>query len=93
MQGSTATGREILAQLDDYKKFLSVAEADAISRVEPSERAPARLDTKRAYAIAFHLDLDWGEQLVTSIAEVVECAQIFEKKSDDDYDAPNLTGS
>jgi hypothetical protein len=91
LQGPTATGREILAQLDDYKKFLSEAEADVISRVEPSERAPAHLDTKRAYAIAFHLDLGWGEQLVTSIANVVECAQVFEKKSDDDFDAPSLT--
>jgi hypothetical protein len=91
LQGPTAAGREILAQLDDYKKFLSMAEADVISRVELSDVAPAHLDTKRAYAIAFHLDLGWGEQLVTSIANVVECAQVFEKKSDDDYDAPSLT--
>ena len=93
LQGPSKLGRQILAQLEDYKKFLSEAEADVISRADPSECVPARLDTKRAYAIAFHLDLGWGEQFVTSIADVVECSQVFEKKSDDDYDAPSLTGS
>ena len=92
MQGPTPAGREILAQLDDYKKFLSEAEADVISRKDPSDRVPAHLDTKHAYAVAFHLDLGWGEQFVTSIADVVECAQVFEKKSDDDDDLPRLPG-
>lgn len=93
LQGPSASGRRILAQLDDYKKFLSEAEADVISRVDPSDRVPTNLDSRRAYAIAFHLDLGWGEQFVTSIAEVVECSQVFEKKSDDDDDAPSLTGA
>lgn len=93
LQGPSTTGREVLAQLEDYKKFLSKADADVISRVDPSERVPAHLDTKHAYAIAFHLDLGWGEQFVTSIAEVVECAQVFEKTSDDDDTPLSLTGS
>jgi hypothetical protein len=91
LQGTTAAGREILAQLDDYKKFLSAAEADVVSRVGPSDRVPDSLDMKHAYAIAFHLDLGWGEQFVSSIAEVVECSQIF-KKENDDGPVPSLTG-
>jgi hypothetical protein len=84
LQGPTSAGRAILAQLNDYKKFLSEVDADAISRVNSSERVPAQLSAKNAYAVAFHLDLGWGEQFVTSIAEVIECAQVFEKTSDDD---------
>jgi hypothetical protein len=75
-QGPTRSGRKIMAQLADYRKFLSEVDADAISRVSSSEHAPAQLHTKDAYAIAFHLDLGWGEQFVTSIADLIECAEI-----------------
>jgi hypothetical protein len=77
LQGPSAKGREILVQLGDYKKFLSAAESDVISRVDPPDRIPDHLDMKRAYAIAFHLDHGWGEQLVNSIAEVVESAVVL----------------
>jgi hypothetical protein len=91
LQGPTSAGRKILAQLDDYKKFMSEVDADAISRVHPAEHVPAQLQTKDAYAVAFHLDLGWGEQFATSIAVVIERAQLFEKTSDDD--SPTLITS
>lgn len=83
LQGPTSAGREILAQLDDYKKFLSEVDADAISRGNSPEHPPAQLHTKDAYAVAFHLDLGWGEQFVTSIADLIECAQVFGKTKND----------
>jgi Predicted membrane protein (DUF2207) len=92
LQGPSAKGREILCQLDDYKKFLSTAESDVISRTDPPDRVPEHLDMKRAYAISFHLDQGWGEQFVTSIAGVVESAEVFGKTPDDDH-LPSLTGS
>lgn len=92
LQGPSAKGREILDQLEDYKKFLSAVAADPVSRMEPSDRVPAHLDVTHAYAIAFHLDLGWGEQFVTSIANVVECAEVFDKPKDDE-DAQSLTES
>jgi hypothetical protein len=52
--------------------------------VNPSERVPTELNTKNAYAVAFHLDLGWGEQFVTSIADVIECAHVFQNTGDDD---------
>jgi hypothetical protein len=91
LQGPTSAGKKILAQLNDYKKFMSEVDADAVSRVHPAERVPAQLQTKDAYAVAFHLDLGWGEQFATSIADVVERAEMFEKTSDDD--SPTLITS
>jgi hypothetical protein len=76
LQGLTARGREALTQVLDYRKFLSEVEADAISRLQVAERVPAQLGAEDAYAVALHLDLGWGEQFVTSIADLVELAAI-----------------
>jgi predicted membrane protein DUF2207 len=91
LQGPSPAGRKALDQLEEYKKFLLAAEADAISRRDPSDRVPDRLDLKHAYAIAFHLDLGWGEQFVTSISSAVECCEVFQSSGDDK--PLSLTGS
>jgi hypothetical protein len=83
LQGPSPAGRKALNQIEEYRKFLSEAEADAISRRDPSDRVPDRLDLKHAYAVAFHLDLGWGEQLVTSISSTVECCEVFQSSEDD----------
>ena len=76
LQGLTPAGREVLAQLSDYSKFLSEVDADAISRLHVSDHVPAQLRPEDAYAVALHLDLGWGEQFVTSITDLVELAAI-----------------
>jgi hypothetical protein len=34
---------------------------------------------KHAYAIAFHLDLGWGQQFVDAVADLVERSEVFSK--------------
>lgn len=50
-----------------------------ISRMNTCAKAPAALSQKIAYALAFHLDLGWSEQFVTSIGELIESAEVFGK--------------
>jgi hypothetical protein len=76
LQGLTSSGREVLAQIFDYRKFLFEVDADAISRLHVSDHVPAQLGPVDAYAVALHLDLGWGEQFVTSITDLVELAAI-----------------
>jgi uncharacterized protein (TIGR04222 family) len=79
LQGLTPAGREVLAQISDYRKFLSEVDADAISRLHVSDHVPAQLRPEDAYAVALHLDLGWGEQFVTSITDLVELAAISKR--------------
>jgi hypothetical protein len=78
LSGPTAAGKEMAAQLAEYKKFLSEVEADPISRMNSAEQTPEQLRQREAYAIAFHLDLGWGEQFVTAISDLIESADILE---------------
>ena len=77
LQAPTSAGRTIAAQLAEYRKFLAEVDADAISRTNSSEKTPSELNQKDAYALAFHLDLGWGEQFVTSIADLIESADVL----------------
>jgi hypothetical protein len=79
LQGPTAAGRKAIAQLAEYKKFLSEVDADPISRMNACETVPTELAAKHAYAIAFHIDLGWGEQFVGSVADLVERSEVFSK--------------
>ncbi len=53
-------------------------EADPISRSNSPERVPDKLNEKDAYALAFSVDLGWGEQFVTAISDLVECADVMD---------------
>lgn len=79
LQGPTAAGKRILAQLAEYKHFLSEVDADAISRMASCDAPPAALSPKNAYAIAFGLDRGWGEQFVGCITGLVERSEVFSK--------------
>jgi hypothetical protein len=66
LQGPTSAGRIMAENLREYGNFFSEVEGDPISRMNSADRMPPELDQKIAYAIAFNLDLGWGQQFVTS---------------------------
>ncbi|HEU5409845.1 MAG TPA: hypothetical protein VFU57_02410 [Candidatus Acidoferrales bacterium] len=79
LQGPTSAGKKALARLAEYKIFLARTAADRISRMNACTTVPPELTAENAYAIAFHLDLGWGEQFVGDVSSLVERAEILGK--------------
>src|ERR1700730_3315723 len=79
LQGTTSAGRKMAGPLEEYRKFLSEVEADPISRTNLADPVPPLLTQKVAQAFAVRLDLGWGEQFVTSIADLIESADVLEE--------------
>jgi hypothetical protein len=78
----TAEGREVIYQIEDYKKFLTEVDADPVTRLQWPDGIPLHMSGKVAYALAFGIDLGWGERFVTTIAESIESASVFIAKLD-----------
>lgn len=76
IQLRSAAGREMLRRLAEYKDFLGKVEADAIGRTNAAAKVPAKFTEQEGYAIALHVDLGWGEQMVEAIADAVESAAL-----------------
>jgi hypothetical protein len=76
IQVRSSAGREVLRQLAEYKDFLGKVEGDAIGRTNAAAKVPEQFTEKEAYAIALHIDLGWGEQMVEAISDAVESAQL-----------------
>jgi hypothetical protein len=73
LHAPNAAGKKLLDQALAYREFLGAVDADALARTRSVDQVPANLGPKDAYAIAFHLDLGWGESLVTSLdAAIIE---------------------
>jgi hypothetical protein len=79
LQGPTTAGRKMIAQLTEYRNFLAEVHADEISRMTSCDTPPAEMTQKQAYAIAFHLDLGWGQQFVDTVTDLVERSEVFSK--------------
>jgi hypothetical protein len=78
----TPEGREVIYQIEDYKKFLTEVDADPVTRLQWPDGIPLHMSQKVAYALAFGIDLGWGEWFVTTIADSIESASVFIAKLD-----------
>ncbi|MDF1751946.1 MAG: DUF2207 domain-containing protein [Verrucomicrobiales bacterium] len=62
LKAPTHYGREVLDQVEGFRQYLSVAEADRLNLVNPPKRTPELFEKFLPYALALGVDQEWSEQ-------------------------------
>jgi len=62
LKAPTLLGRKMLDQIEGFRMFLSVAEKDRLSPLNPSERTPELFEKFLPYALALDVEQAWAEQ-------------------------------
>ena len=62
LKAPTAKGREIMDQIEGFKRYLSVAEKHRLDAFHPPEKTPELFEKFLPYAIALEVENKWSEQ-------------------------------
>lgn len=74
LEAPSREGREVLAQLEEFREFLSRTDSDRLSRQYPSvARAPEKYG---AFAVALKVEKGWREQFTSMLIERIEFERV-----------------
>lgn len=62
LQAPTLKGSKILARIEGFRQYLTVAETERLAVLHPPEKTPALFERFLPYAIALNAEKAWGEQ-------------------------------
>jgi uncharacterized membrane protein YgcG len=68
MKAPTRLGRKLLDQVDGFRDYLMVAEADELEFKHPPEKTPELFERYLPYALALDVEEVWGEKFSSVIA-------------------------
>jgi uncharacterized membrane protein YgcG len=69
LKAPTLSGRKIMDQIEGFKLYLSVAEADRLNLLNPPEKTPALFEKYLPYALALGVENAWSEQFAEVLAQ------------------------
>ena len=72
MRAPTVKGRALLDQIEGFRMYLSVAEADELNMMNPPEKTPEIFEKYLPYALALGVEQQWAERF----ARVLEAASV-----------------
>ncbi|MFZ0637751.1 MAG: hypothetical protein WAM08_19680 [Candidatus Acidiferrales bacterium] len=79
LEAPTAAGREVLAELGDFREFLSRADADRLNRENKPGLTPQNLEVYSAYALALEVEHTWGEEFTEGLIELLQYEQAYDR--------------
>lgn len=74
LEAPSRKGREVLAQLEGFREFLSRTDSDRLSRQDP--QAPHSPEKYGAYAVALGVEKGWREQFASVLFEQIEFERV-----------------
>ncbi len=80
LEAPTSTGRKVLAELDNFREFLSRTDADRLNRENQPGKTPVTLEKYSAYAVALDVEHAWGEEFVENLVELLQLDQAYSRR-------------
>lgn len=62
LKARTPFGRQAMDEIEGFRLYLSVAEADRLNRLNPPDRTPELFERFLPYALALDVEQEWSEQ-------------------------------
>lgn len=71
----------MIAELENFKEFLSRADSDRLNRENQPGETPAILEKYTAYAVALDVEHAWGEEFTGNILDLLQYDQAYSLES------------
>jgi hypothetical protein len=68
LRAPTLSGRKIMDEIEGFKLYLSVAEQERLSILNPPDRTPELFEKYLPYALALDVENEWSEQFADVLA-------------------------
>ena len=72
MKAPTMHGRKIMDQIEGFKLYLSIAEANRLNLLNPPKKTPNLFEKFLPYAIALNVENEWGDQFNSILSNLDE---------------------
>ncbi len=79
LEAPTRTGRKVLAELENFREFLSRTDADRLNRENQPGKTPVTFEKYSAYAVALDVEHSWGEEFVENLVGLLQLDQAYSR--------------
>jgi len=80
LEAPTRAGRKVLAELRNFREFLSRTDSDRLNRENQPGQTPVTLEKYSAYAVALDVEDAWGEEFVENLVELLQWDQAYSRR-------------
>ena len=80
LEAPTRAGRKVLADLQNFREFLSRTDADRLNRENQPGQTPVILEKYSAFAVALDVEDAWGEEFVENLVELLQWDQAYSRR-------------